>query len=117
MIGKQITQIAAGWNHSLVLTDKGDLYACGYGGHGQLGTGDKESKTFFCYVQSFGNKNISQIYAGGNHSWVVLDTVMPTRDKWNPPSPLKNNNDASRSNTPHRPINDFSNTMGNGLSN
>ena len=34
MIGKQITQIAAGWNHSLVLTDKGDLYACGYGGHG-----------------------------------------------------------------------------------
>jgi len=68
--------------------------------------GDKESKTYFCNVQSLGNKNISKIFAGGNHSWIVLDTVMPVREKYNAPSPLKNNsqlgNDASRSNTPHR---------------
>jgi hypothetical protein len=44
---------------------------------------------------------------------------MPTREKWNVPSPLRNNshNDVSRSNTPHRPLNDFSNTMGSGLGN
>jgi len=45
MAGKRVIQIAAGWNHSLVLTESGDLWACGYGAHGQLGLGDKESKT------------------------------------------------------------------------
>lgn len=45
LAGRKVTQIAAGWNHSLVLTDNGDLFACGYGAHGQLGLGDKESKT------------------------------------------------------------------------
>jgi alpha-tubulin suppressor-like RCC1 family protein len=45
MVGKRILQVAAGWNHSLVLLENGDLYACGYGANGQLGLGDKESKT------------------------------------------------------------------------
>ena len=43
--GKRVVQIAAGWNHSLALTDDGIVWACGYGMHGQLGLGDKESKT------------------------------------------------------------------------
>jgi RCC1-like G exchanging factor-like protein len=47
---KKVTQIAAGWNHSLVLTENGDMYACGYGAHGQLGLGEKESKTQFTLV-------------------------------------------------------------------
>jgi len=47
---KKVTQIAAGWNHSLILTENGDMYACGYGAHGQLGLGDKESKTQFTLV-------------------------------------------------------------------
>ena len=34
---KPLKSIAAGWNHSLALSEKGDLYACGYGAHGQLG--------------------------------------------------------------------------------
>jgi alpha-tubulin suppressor-like RCC1 family protein len=82
MIGKQVSLVAAGWNHSLVLTDRGDLYACGYGLNGQLGLGDKESKTSFTFVQAFSKKNISKIFAGGNHSWIVLDDVMPTRDNY-----------------------------------
>jgi len=29
--------IAAGWNHSLALTEQGDLYSAGHGSYGQLG--------------------------------------------------------------------------------
>ena len=36
LITKPINYIAAGWNHSLVLTRKGDIFASGYGQHGQL---------------------------------------------------------------------------------
>lgn len=32
--------IAAGSNHSLALTDKFNVYACGYNFKGQLGLGD-----------------------------------------------------------------------------
>ncbi len=41
LIGKNVIQIAAGWAHSVIMTDRGDIYSCGYGGHGQLGLGDK----------------------------------------------------------------------------
>ena len=34
LISKPIALIAAGWNHSLVLSERGDLFACGYGSHG-----------------------------------------------------------------------------------
>jgi alpha-tubulin suppressor-like RCC1 family protein len=34
---KSIVRVAAGWNHSLALSDRGDLFACGYGQQGQLG--------------------------------------------------------------------------------
>lgn len=82
MIGSNVIQVAAGWNHSMALTDRGDVYTCGYGGHGQLGHGDKESKTQFTLVQQLGNKNVTKIFAGGSHSWVVLDSVVPMRDQW-----------------------------------
>ena len=36
MAGKPVKEIAAGWNHTLVLSQAGDLYACGYNKHGQL---------------------------------------------------------------------------------
>jgi len=36
LLSKNVKAVAAGWNHSLVLSDKGDLFACGYGNHGQL---------------------------------------------------------------------------------
>lgn len=45
LFGQKVIQVAAGWNHSLVITANGDIWACGYGAHGQLGLGDKESKT------------------------------------------------------------------------
>lgn len=69
----KITKIAAGWNHSLALTERGGLFATGHGEYGQLGTGDTELTKVFTLVNSIGNKNIELLFAGGNHSWIVLD--------------------------------------------
>lgn len=85
---KPVKQIAAGWNHSLVLTQAGDVFACGYGYFGQLGLGDEESKTSFTHVAALGAKKVERIYAGGNHSWALLDPAQPIRRDYEPPSPL-----------------------------
>ena len=36
LIGKNFFDIAAGWHHSLIISDRGDVYACGYNNNGQL---------------------------------------------------------------------------------
>lgn len=73
---------------------KGDLYACGYGEHGQLGLSNTESKTQFTLVEAIGDKSIDKIYAGGNHSWIALNDVDPIRSDYTYPEPL---NDVSPS--------------------
>jgi hypothetical protein len=89
LASKPIAKIAAGWNHSLVLTEKGDLFACGYGQVGQLGLSEqKKVQSQFMHVAALGPRNIYKIFAGGNHSWVVLDDIIPVREKYRPPSPL-----------------------------
>jgi hypothetical protein len=39
-------------------------------------------------VVALGPRNIYKVFAGGNHSWVVLDDIIPVREKYRPPSPL-----------------------------
>jgi alpha-tubulin suppressor-like RCC1 family protein len=85
---KPIKMIATGWNHTLVLTYQGDIFACGYGSFGQLGLGDDESRTMFTHVSALGAKKVERIYAGGNHSWALLDPAMPIRPDYEPPSPI-----------------------------
>ena len=85
---KPIKAVAAGWNHTLVLTERGDIYSCGYGSFGQLGLGDDESRTVFTHVSALGPKNVQRIYAGGNHSWALLDPADPIKRNYEPPSPL-----------------------------
>ena len=29
-----------------------------------------------------------KMFAGGNHSWVVIDDIMPIRENYRPPSPI-----------------------------
>mmetsp|Transcript_32026 Transcript_32026/g.31329 ORF Transcript_32026/g.31329 Transcript_32026/m.31329 type:complete len:183 (+) Transcript_32026:1234-1782(+) len=76
----KIVQIAAGRNHSLVLTIKGDVYASGSDRDGQLGIPDKLMRTNFQQVVSLISVNVVKLYAGGLHSWMVLDEVMPKKD-------------------------------------
>jgi hypothetical protein len=52
----RIIKIAAGWNHSLALTEGHLLYSTGHGEYGQLGLGDVEMKKTFTLVHSIGNK-------------------------------------------------------------
>jgi len=85
---KIVTQISAGWNHSLILTSKFDLYATGFGTFGQLGLESDEFKTRFTWVESVHHKNIWKISAGGNHSWVILDHEIQQRFDNETPSPL-----------------------------
>lgn len=40
----KVEQIALGGNHSLILTNKGHIYACGYCSQGQLGLGATDNK-------------------------------------------------------------------------
>ena len=41
-------------------------------------------------MASVGSKNVYRIFAGGNHSWVVVDDVIPTRSNYRAPSPIPN---------------------------
>jgi hypothetical protein len=46
-------------------------------------------------VTSLGNKNITKIFAGGNHSWAVLDEIMPIREaKMRCITPIKDENES-----------------------
>lgn len=85
----RVIKIAAGWHHSLVLTEKGDIYAAGHGAYGQLGLGKDESMPIFTHISVLGPKNIKEIYAGGDHSWVVLDELNPDKSQYSSPSPLR----------------------------
>lgn len=81
IIGHNIVQVAAGRNHSLILDSKGDVYASGSDLYGQIGMPDKETvRTNFSHVLSLMSVNVAQIYAGGLHSFVVLDDILPKKD-------------------------------------
>lgn len=93
--GVCVKEVAAGWNHSLVLTDKAHVYVCGLGQYGQLGLGQTESKTGFTLLDNFGPKNAQRIFAGGSHSWILIDDIIPIVDHYQRPSPLKKKQDGS----------------------
>jgi alpha-tubulin suppressor-like RCC1 family protein len=40
----RVEQLALGGKHSLILTNKGHIYVCGYSSQGQLGLGVTENK-------------------------------------------------------------------------
>ncbi len=82
-------KVAAGWNHTVVLTDKFDVYSAGLGNNGQLGHGDEESKKVFTWVKKLGGKKVKDVYAGGAHSWCILDPEEPVLRDYSPPSPLR----------------------------
>ena len=55
------------------------------------GLNDKESRTSFHHIANIGAKNVYRIFAGGNHSWVVIDDIIPIRRKFRAPSPVPDN--------------------------
>ena len=63
---KKIENIACGYEHTLLVTSNGDVWASGSGEQGQLGLESKGSVTMFTQIDSL--KNISQIACGYYHS-------------------------------------------------
>jgi alpha-tubulin suppressor-like RCC1 family protein len=74
--------IAAGRHHSLAMNTKNDVYACGSGQYGQIGLPDKEMRTSFAHVLSLMSVNAYKVFAGGNHSWIILDDMQPKKDEF-----------------------------------
>jgi hypothetical protein len=43
------------------------------------GLKDFESKVSFCEVSQLKNLKVSRIFAGGNHSWAIIDSRFPQK--------------------------------------
>ena len=67
-----IRAIAAGGNHSLLLTETGELFGCGYNQYGQLGLGHTEHQA--SWIQLSDKTHIRAIAAGGHHSLLLTET-------------------------------------------
>jgi alpha-tubulin suppressor-like RCC1 family protein len=66
---KNITAIAAGWQHSMALTNDGYVYSWGANDEGQLGNNDNASSSHI--IQAQGLTEVTAIAAGEQHSMAV----------------------------------------------
>lgn len=71
--GMAVTDIAAGYYHSLVLTGDGDVYSFGKGDAGQLGHGDTKSTYIPTKIEELTDKTVTAISAGDSHSLALTD--------------------------------------------
>ncbi|XP_043927776.1 X-linked retinitis pigmentosa GTPase regulator-like, partial [Protopterus annectens] len=71
---EKVKYVACGRNHTLVYTEKGNVYAAGGNNEGQLGVGDTEDRTTFQQVEFFTNKHkIKHLAAGSNISAALTE--------------------------------------------
>ena len=89
---KTIIEIGAGWSHSLVLTDEGNIYSSGCGKFGELGLGDNKNRYNYTWIRKLGSLNVKHIFAGGHHSWCLIDEKFPLKDRFIEPEPLSKPN-------------------------
>lgn len=88
MAGKFVIKLACGWNHTLALVSPSYCYATGLSQFGQLGLRDLEMRKEFTYIDSLRGKNMTNIFAGGHHSWFLVDILRPELSSYEIPSPL-----------------------------
>jgi len=92
LTNKKIIEISAGWSHSLVLTNEGNIYATGCNKYGELGIGKDLNRYKYTWIECLSKLNISHISAGGHHSWCVIDSNNPLKNENNEPEPLLKSN-------------------------
>ena len=90
---EKVTQLAAGRDHVLALTNKEAVYAWGLNASSQIGyNGEKFNGTEGAWANTiltptklswFTDKNICRIYANGNASYALLDNVSSSEPKAN----------------------------------
>lgn len=90
MLSKPVKMVAAGANHSLCLTQRGDVFSCGLNAKGQLGVGEERTVTVWTHVVGLRGMRVDKIYSGGDHSWAVLGTSFPIQINSIRPSKITN---------------------------
>jgi E3 ubiquitin-protein ligase HERC3 len=73
MTNKIITKVACGSNHTLAITEEGELFSCGRGRHGQLGLGYFHDGGPMTRCDALRGMRVINIAAGGQHSVCVTD--------------------------------------------
>ncbi|XP_072993322.1 RCC1 domain-containing protein RUG3, mitochondrial isoform X1 [Typha latifolia] len=68
-----VIQIASGGYHSLALTDQGEVFSWGYGGHGQLGHNSIQNEKVPLAIKALAEEHIVYIACGGSTSAAVSD--------------------------------------------
>jgi alpha-tubulin suppressor-like RCC1 family protein len=68
---EKIVSIACGGYHSLVLTDMGSVYSCGFNSSGQLGIGNTAQQNRFQKIDLTQNEVIKSIACGTRHSLLL----------------------------------------------
>ena len=94
---EKVTQLAAGRDHVLALTNKEAVYAWGLNASSQIGyKGEKFNGTESAWASTivkptklpwFTDRNIRRIYANGNASYALLDNVSSSEPKANNGTP------------------------------
>lgn len=74
LVGVTITDISAGYVHSLALDNLGRVWAWGANSNGQLGDGTSTPRTAPVLLTGFGGETVARIAAGSNHSLAVTAT-------------------------------------------
>lgn len=71
--GHKVVSVSCGAEHSLAATDKGEVYAWGWGRYGNLGTGEVQDRLLPTRVESLAGVDIQKVACGWRHS-IVVDT-------------------------------------------
>ncbi|KAL4128490.1 hypothetical protein PRIC2_007476 [Phytophthora ramorum] len=72
-----VTNIAAGFAHSLATTNDGAVFSCGYNDNGQLGLGSRRNSAEFQRIQALDGYFIEHIACGQQHSLACSRIVSP----------------------------------------
>ena len=105
MAGKTITQVAAGYDHSIALASDGTVYTWGYNDYGQLGNGNPGTDSNVPVAVStsgtpMAGKTITQVAAGGGHSIALASDGTVYTWGLNVAGQLGNGNTGTDSNVP-----------------
>ncbi|CAF3772630.1 unnamed protein product [Adineta steineri] len=68
---KRLTAVAAGEAHTIILGSRGDIYVCGDGKHGKLGSQTHSNEFEPCLIDKFKSYNVLKVVCGGCQTIVL----------------------------------------------
>ncbi|KAJ8002526.1 hypothetical protein DPEC_G00159820 [Dallia pectoralis] len=74
LIGHRASQVTCGWDFTLILTDRGQVLACGSNAYGQLGISEAVSHSVLLRPVQALNEPVISVSAGLRHSLAVTET-------------------------------------------